>query len=311
MFEHITVLRQESVDGLNIKKDGIYVDCTLGGAGHSQLILSKLGENGQLVCFDQDQMALDHAKEIFHQDARVTLIKSNFRYMKEKLEEQGITKVDGILFDLGVSSPQLDIPSRGFSYHNDAPLDMRMNQEDKKSAYDFVNQATYEELVRTFFTYGEEKFSKQIARKIEQVRMDKPIETTLELVEIIKTGIPAAARREGGHPAKRIFQAIRIAVNDELRAFEEALEDSVTLLNPEGRICVITFHSLEDRICKQFFKEKSTPPKVPRGLPLLPEQMKTVLKLITKKPIVPSLEELESNKRSRSSRLRIAERTAI
>ena len=159
MFEHVTVLQQESVDGLNIKEDGVYVDCTLGGAGHSQLILSKLGANGRLFCFDQDQMALDYAKEIFCHDSRVTLIKSNFRYIKEKLAEQGVTKVDGILFDLGVSSPQLDIPARGFSYHHDAPLDMRMNQEDEKSAYDFVNEASYEELVRTFFTYGEEKFS--------------------------------------------------------------------------------------------------------------------------------------------------------
>lgn len=308
MFEHITVLRQESVDGLNIKEDGIYVDCTLGGAGHSALILSKLGSKGRLYCFDQDQTALDHARELFENDVRVTFIKSNFRYIKEQLNQMGIQAVDGILFDLGVSSPQLDTPERGFSYHHDARLDMRMNQEDEFSAYDFVNGASYEQMVRTFFTYGEEKFSKYIARKIEQRREIKPIETTLELVEVIKSGIPAAARREGGHPAKRIFQAIRIEVNDELRALEEALESSLDLLNPGGRICVITFHSLEDRICKQFFKAHSAPPKVPRGLPLLPEQMKTRLRLVTRKPIVPSEAELGINKRARSSRLRVAEK---
>lgn len=308
MFEHITVLRQESVDGLNVKEDGVYVDCTLGGAGHSALILSKLGPNGHLYCFDQDQTALDYAKDFLHNDTRVTFIKSNFRYIKEQLNQYGVYAVDGVLFDLGVSSPQLDTPKRGFSYHHDARLDMRMNQEDSFSAYDFVNKASYEQMVKTFFTYGEEKFSKRIARKIEAYRKNKPIETTLELVDIIKSGIPAAARREGGHPAKRIFQAIRIEVNDELGAFEEALESSLSLLKPGGRICVITFHSLEDRICKQFFMENSTPPKVPRGLPLRPEQMETKMRLITRKPIVPSTDELERNKRSRSSRLRIAEK---
>lgn len=308
MFKHVTVLLQESVDGLNIKEDGVYVDCTLGGAGHSALILSKLGPNGRLYCFDQDQTALDYAQSLFQNDARVTFIQSNFRYIKEQLHQCGVFAIDGVLFDLGVSSPQLDTPERGFSYHHDAKLDMRMNQKDSFSAYDFVNEASYEQMVKTFFTYGEEKFSKSIARKIEQYRTNRPIETTLELVDIIKSGIPAAARREGGHPAKRIFQAIRIEVNDELQAFKEALESSLSLLNSGGRICVITFHSLEDRICKQFFQANSTPPKVPRGLPLLPEQAETKLRLITRKPIVPGVNELEKNKRSRSSRLRIAEK---
>ena len=255
MFEHMTVLRQEAVAGLSMKENGIYVDCTLGGAGHSMFILSQLNERGKLFCFDQDQMALDHAKEKFSQDPRVTLIKSNFRFIKEMLGQYGVKKVDGILFDLGVSSPQLDIPERGFSYQHDAPLDMRMNQEHGTNAYDFVNYSSYEDMVRVFFMYGEEKYAKRIARQIEAVRKTSPIQTTLELVEIIKAAIPAAARREGGHPAKRVFQAIRIAVNDELKAFEDALQASLGLLNTNGRICVITFHSLEDRICKQFFKK--------------------------------------------------------
>ncbi|HJA41329.1 MAG TPA: 16S rRNA (cytosine(1402)-N(4))-methyltransferase RsmH [Firmicutes bacterium] len=309
MFEHMTVLRQEAVAGLSMKENGIYVDCTLGGAGHSMFILSQLNERGKLFCFDQDQMALDHAKEKFSQDPRVTLIKSNFRFIKEMLGQYGVKKVDGILFDLGVSSPQLDIPERGFSYQHDAPLDMRMNQEHGTNAYDFVNYSSYEDMVRVFFMYGEEKYAKRIARQIEAVRKTSPIQTTLELVEIIKAAIPAAARREGGHPAKRVFQAIRIAVNDELKAFEDALQASLGLLNTNGRICVITFHSLEDRICKQFFKKYSTLPHVPRGLPLPLDQMQPPLRLITKKPILPSQEEVRINKRSRSSKLRIAERT--
>ncbi|MGD6964949.1 16S rRNA (cytosine(1402)-N(4))-methyltransferase RsmH [Rossellomorea vietnamensis] len=309
MFEHTTVLLKETVDELNIKEDGIYVDCTLGGAGHSEYLVSQLGENGRLYCFDQDQTAIDHAKnKLSPYLDRVTFIRSNFRYIKEELADQGVNQVDGILFDLGVSSPQLDTPERGFSYHHDAPLDMRMDMEGELTAYEVVNEWTYESLVRIFFRYGEEKFSKQIARKIEAARGIKPIETTGELVELIKDGIPAPARRKGGHPAKRVFQAIRIAVNDELDAVEEALERSIEILKPGGRISVITFHSLEDRICKTIFKEKAAGPDLPPGLPIIPDEYKPELKLVTRKPILPSDEELENNNRARSAKLRVAEK---
>lgn len=309
MFEHTTVLLKESVDGLNIKPDGIYVDCTMGGAGHSSLILSRLSENGKLFAFDQDDTAIAHAREkLSPYGERVTIIKSNFLHLKEELENRGIERVDGVLYDLGVSSPQLDNPERGFSYHYDAPLDMRMDMEAEISAYDVINYWSYEELVRAFFRYGEEKFSKQIARKIENAREKKPIETTGELVELIKAAIPAPARRKGGHPAKRIFQAVRIAVNDELRVFEESLEQAVEILNSGGRISVITFHSLEDRICKALFKKESEGPNLPPGLPMIPDEYKPVLKLVTRKPILPSDEELTLNNRARSAKLRIAEK---
>jgi len=309
MFEHTTVLLKEAVDGLNIKSDGIYVDCTLGGAGHSSLILSRLGDNGKLFAFDQDEIAIAHAKEkLSEYGSRLEIVKSNFLYLKEELESRGIYKVDGVLYDLGVSSPQLDTPERGFSYHHDAPLDMRMDNEADTSAYDVINHWAYEDLVRIFFRYGEEKFSKQIARKIEAARQVKPIETTFELVELIKAGIPAPARRKGGHPAKRIFQAVRIAVNDELAVFEQSLNQAIDLLNPEGRISVITFHSLEDRICKAAFKKASETPNLPPGLPIIPDEYKPILKLVSRKPILPSEEELEENNRARSAKLRIAEK---
>lgn len=309
MFEHTTVLLDEAVNGLNIKPDGIYVDCTLGGAGHSSLILSKLTDNGKLFAFDQDEVAIANAKEkLSVYGEQLTIIKSNFLYLKEELEQLGIEKVDGVLYDLGVSSPQLDTPERGFSYHHDAPLDMRMDNDADISAYDVINHWSYEDLVRIFFRYGEEKFSKQIARKIEARREIKPIETTFELVELIKEGIPAPARRKGGHPAKRIFQAVRIAVNDELAVFEKSLQKAIDILNPEGRISVITFHSLEDRICKAAFKKASETPDLPHGLPIIPEEFKPILKLITRKPILPSEEELEHNNRARSAKLRIAEK---
>lgn len=309
MFNHTTVLLKETVKGLNIKPDGIYVDCTLGGAGHSELILSQLSDQGRLFAFDQDQIAINHAKEkLTKYDGRVTFIKSNFLHLKEKLEELGIDKVDGILYDLGVSSPQLDTPERGFSYHHDAPLDMRMDNEADVSAFDVVNYWAYEDLVRIFFQYGEEKFSKQIARKIEAARAIKSIQTTGELVELIKEGIPAPARRKGGHPAKRVFQAIRIAVNDELAVFEKSLEQAIQILNPGGRISVITFHSLEDRICKVIFKKESEGPQLPPGMPFVPQGYEPALKLITRKPILPSEEELEHNNRARSAKLRIAEK---
>lgn len=309
MFDHTTVLLRETVDGLNIHPDGIYVDCTLGGAGHSEYLVKQLSSKGRLICFDQDTVAIQNAKvRLADYLDRVTFVHSNFRYIKEELYKLGIESVDGILYDLGVSSPQLDTPERGFSYHHDAPLDMRMDQTAELTAFHVVNEWAYEDLVRIFFRYGEEKFSKQVARKIEEARKKASIETTGQLVDLIKEGIPAAARRKGGHPAKRIFQAIRIAVNDELGAAEDSLVDAIDLLKVGGRISVITFHSLEDRLCKTLFKEASSIPDLPPGLPIIPEDMKPTLKLITRKPILPSDEELEENNRSRSAKLRIAEK---
>ncbi|MBD8003929.1 16S rRNA (cytosine(1402)-N(4))-methyltransferase RsmH [Bacillus norwichensis] len=309
MFSHTTVLLKETVDGLNIKPDGIYVDCTLGGAGHSSYLLSQLSSKGKLIAFDQDETAIANAsKKLAEHKDQLILVKSNFKYLAEELEELGITRVDGILYDLGVSSPQLDTPERGFSYHHDAPLDMRMDLDGDVSAHDVVNEWPYEDLVRIFFRYGEEKFSKQVARNIEATRKKRPIQTTGELVEIIKDSIPAPARRKGGHPAKRIFQAIRIAVNDELKVFENSLKQAIELLNSGGRISVITFHSLEDRICKHVFKEASEGPDLPPGLPVIPEEYKPILKLVNRKPIVPVEAELTANNRSRSAKLRIAEK---
>lgn len=309
MFDHTTVLLKEAVNGLNIQPDGIYVDCTLGGAGHSELIVSQLSSKGKLIAFDQDDVAIENAKtKLAKYIDQVIFIKSNFVHLEEKLNEIGIEKVDGILYDLGVSSPQLDTPERGFSYHHDAPLDMRMDQTSKLSAWHVVNEWPYEQLVKIFFRYSEEKFSKQVARKIEQARANKAVETTLELVELIKDAIPAPARRTGGHPAKRVFQAIRIAVNDELKVFETSLKQAVSLLNKNGRVSVITFHSLEDRICKSYFKEKSELPNLPKGLPIIPEEFKPVLRIVNRKPILPSDEELEENNRARSAKLRIAEK---
>lgn len=309
MFKHVTVLLKETVDNLNIKPDGIYVDCTLGGAGHSEYLLSQLSDEGKLYAFDQDITAINNAKiKLQPYGDKVEFIQSNFKYIKEELQARGVNQVDGILYDLGVSSPQLDTPERGFSYQHDAPLDMRMDQDSSLSAYDVVNHWSYNDLVRIFYQYGEEKFSKQIARKIEAAREKKPIETTYELVDLIKEGIPAPARRKGGHPAKRIFQAIRIAVNDELKVFEDSLMQAIELLNKGGRVSVITFHSLEDRICKSVFKKESELPPLPPGLPIVPAEMQPLLKLITRKPILPSEEELDMNNRARSAKLRVAEK---
>nr|WP_144924975.1 16S rRNA (cytosine(1402)-N(4))-methyltransferase RsmH [Paenibacillus bovis] len=309
MFNHTTVLLNETVEGLNIRPDGTYVDCTLGGGGHSEKILSQLSSEGKLIAFDQDETAIAHAREkLSKYKDNLIFVKSNFKHLKEEVNRLGFSKVHGIVYDLGVSSPQLDTPERGFSYHHDAPLDMRMDLEGEITAYDVVNHWAYEDLVRIFFKYGEEKFSKQIARKIEAAREKSPINTTGELVELIKEGIPAPARRKGGHPAKRVFQAIRIAVNDELNVFESSLNQAIDLLHPEGRICVITFHSLEDRICKSVFKEASEGPPLPPGLPIIPEGYEPLIKLINRKPIIPSQAELEENNRARSSKLRIAEK---
>ncbi len=309
MFDHYSVLKTEAVHGLNIRPEGTYVDCTLGGGGHSEMIVQSLNDNGKLIAFDQDIEALAFAKERLKlYENRCLFVHSNFQHLQENLVRHGIQEVDGILFDLGVSSPQLDHAERGFSYQQDAPLDMRMNQSQALSAYDVVNTWPYEKLVKIFFRYGEEKFSKQIARKIEQRREEKEIEATTELVEIIKDAIPAAARRKGGHPAKRIFQAIRIAVNDELTVFEDALQQAAEVLAIGGRISVITFHSLEDRICKQAMKKWSTPPPLPKNFPVLPEDIAPPFKMITKKPILPAENELEENRRSRSAKLRIVEK---
>lgn len=310
-FNHETVLLKETVDGLAINSDGIYVDCTLGGAGHSEYLLSQLSENGHLYAFDQDETAIKHARDRlapYVEKGMVTFIQSNFRYIKEALAEKHVFHVNGILYDLGVSSPQLDEAERGFSYHQDAPLDMRMDQSAPLTAEEVVNEWAYEDLVRIFYRYGEEKFSKQVARKIEANRELKRIRTTGELVEVIKEAIPAPARRKGGHPAKRIFQAIRIAVNDELSSVEESLEQGLTLLTVGGRMSVITFHSLEDRIVKSIFKENSTGPELPPGLPVLPDAYLPPFKLVNRKPILPSEDELAKNNRARSAKLRVIEK---
>ncbi|WP_057510995.1 16S rRNA (cytosine(1402)-N(4))-methyltransferase RsmH [Staphylococcus simulans] len=308
MFHHVSVMLKETIDELNIKEDGVYVDCTLGGAGHALYLLNQLNDKGHLIAIDQDMAAIENAKEVLkdHLD-RVTFVHSNFREINQILDDLNIDKVDGIYYDLGVSSPQLDVPERGFSYHQDARLDMRMDQTQPLSAYEVVNDWPYESLVRIFYRYGEEKFSKQIARRIEKTREHEPIETTLQLVDVIKEGIPAKARRKGGHPAKRVFQAIRIAVNDELKAFEDSLEQAIERVKVHGRISVITFHSLEDRLCKQIFQEYEKGPEVPRGLPIIPEEYTPKLKRVNRKPITATDDDLAENNRARSAKLRVAE----
>lgn len=309
MFHHITVLHQEAVDGLDIKPGGTYVDCTLGGAGHSSLIASRISGGGRLIAIDQDDIALANAEErLAPYMEHVTLVKSNFRRLKEVLEELRIPRIDGVLFDLGVSSPQLDEAERGFSYNADAPLDMRMDRTQPLSAYEVVNEWPEEEIASILFEYGEEKFARRIAKEIVGERKKNPVTTTGELVELIKRGIPAAARRTGPHPAKRTFQAIRIAVNDELNAFKEALEAGIELLAPGGRTSVITFHSLEDRICKQTYQEYSKGCICPPDFPQCACGNKPILKIITRKPIVPEEAELSENRRARSAKLRIAEK---
>lgn len=302
---HKSVLLNESINGLNIKEDGIYVDCTLGYAGHSSEILKRL-KKGYLYAFDQDDEAILASKAKLNSIAsNYEIIKSNFVNLKEELNKRGITKVDGILFDLGVSSPQLDNAYRGFSYHEDAKLDMRMDKDNPLSAYQVVNDYSESDLITIFYRYGEERYSKSIARKIVDYRKNKKIETTLELVEIIKSAVPEKYKRET-YPAKRCFQAIRIEVNKELEVFEIALKDAIEILNTNGRICVITFHSLEDKICKEIFKKNSEVNKVFKGLPNIPKEYMPRLKIIGK--YTPTKEELDDNNRSRSSTLRIAEK---
>lgn len=302
-LKHYSVLLQESIEMLNIKPDGIYVDCTLGGGGHSEAILSKL-TTGHLYAIEQDDYAISKATKRLEKYAdKLTIIKSNFSNILSVLNDLGIEKVDGIIYDLGVSSFQFDLADRGFSYRLDGPLDMRMNQDLKISAYDVVNTYSEKELRRILFEYGEEKFAPQIANKIVKSRQEKEIKTTFELVEVIKKALPAAVLRKQGHPAKQTFQALRIEVNQELDVIKNSLKDSLTLLNKGGRIVVITFHSLEDRIVKQIFK-KATTLDLPKDIPFIPEYMQVEYQLLNNKVILPSEEELLENKRSHSAKMR-------
>lgn len=312
-FEHITVLQKEAVDLLNVKPDGVYVDATLGGGGHTGVILSRL-TTGRLYSFDQDETAIAYNKEQYKDEiaaGKLVLIFNNFRTLKSSLADQGVIAVDGVLYDLGVSSVQFDQGDRGFSYNHDAPLDMRMDQRQELTAKTIVNDWPFNDLVRVLTRYGEDRFGKAIARKIEQHREVAPIETTFELVEIIKEAIPAPARRHGGHPAKRSFQALRVAVNDELGALEDSLTQALNLLDVGGRISAISFQSQEDRLIKQMFKEKSQAPELPRGLPVIPAEMQPDYKLLTRKAIKPSEKEQEENHRSSSAQLRGIERLKV
>ena len=304
-MKHKSVLLYESVEGLNIKKDGIYVDATLGYGGHSLEILKRINE-GFLFAFDQDSEAIEYSRERLKKYDNYKIIKSNFANMKECMHEIGVYKVDGILFDIGVSSMQLDEDYRGFSYHNDARLDMRMDTDSSFSAYELVNQYSYQELVRVLRDYGEEKYASSIAKNIIKTREVTPIETTQELVEIIKRSMPMKELRDG-HPARKTFQAIRIEVNHELDVLESGLTQAIELVRPGGRICVITFHSVEDRIVKNIFRKYSEVDSKFAKLPYVPEEYTPKLKIISK-GIVPSEKELEENNRARSARLRIVEK---
>lgn len=306
MSEHVTVLKQEAIEALNIREDGIYVDMTLGGGGHSEEILSRLSK-GHLYAFDQDEFAIEKSKERLSQYTNVTFIRSNFENVIEELSSRGVSKVDGILFDLGVSSFQFDIPERGFSYQKDNPLDMRMDQSQRLSAKDIVNEYSQEELSKIFFEYGEEPFARSIAKAICIERSKQPIETTFQLVQVVKSALPKKILNKKGHPAKQTFQALRIAVNDELHVFEHAIKDAISLLRKNGRIVVITFHSLEDRICKQVFRDFSTI-YIPKGLAIIPDE-EAILRLISKKVILPSEAEVSANNRAHSAKMRVAEKS--
>ncbi|MGN1048629.1 MAG: 16S rRNA (cytosine(1402)-N(4))-methyltransferase RsmH [Eubacteriales bacterium] len=309
VFSHKPVLLEECIESLDIKPDGIYVDGTAGGGGHSFGIASALGDGGRLIAIDQDEDAIRAAgKRLARFGDKVTLVRSNFRELESVCSELCIDRIDGILMDLGVSSYQLDTPERGFSYQADAPLDMRMDNRSSFSAYDVVNSYSEEELRNVIFGYGEEKFGGRIASEIVRARSEKPIETTGELSEIIKKAIPAAARQGGPHPAKRTFQAIRIEVNGELSVIAPAIGSAVKLLSSGGRIAVITFHSLEDREVKQSFTELAKGCTCPKEFPVCVCGNRPKLKIITKKPILPSAAELEENPRSRSAKLRVAEK---
>lgn len=308
-FKHVSVLLNETIDGLNINPDGIYVDGTLGGGGHSYEICKRLSDKGRLIGIDQDGEALEAARERLKEfEDKITLVRSNYCEIDTILKDLEIEKVDGIVLDLGVSSYQLDNLERGFSYKSDAPLDMRMDQRQNKTAADVVNNYSENELFRIIRDYGEDKFAKNIAKHIVMARKEKPLETTAELSEIIKASIPMKFRAKGGHPAKKTFQAIRIEVNQELTVLKESLDTMIDHLNPGGRICVITFHSLEDRITKIKFRENENPCTCPPDFPVCVCGKVSKGKVITRKPIIPSEEEMTENKRSKSSKLRIFER---
>lgn len=307
-FKHKSVLLNETIDGLNIKPDGIYVDGTLGGGGHAYEVCRRLGEKGSIVGIDQDAAAIEAASARLKDfGEKVTIVRSNYCDMKSKLHELGIDKVDGIVLDLGVSSYQLDTAERGFSYREDAPLDMRMDTRQKMTARDIVNDYTEADLYRVIRDYGEDKFAKNIAKHIVQARAVKPVETTAELSEITRASIPMKFQKKSGHPAKRTFQAIRIELNRELDVLRDSLDDMIDLLNPGGRLCIITFHSLEDRIVKSAFRKNENPCTCPPDFPVCVCGKKSKGSIITKKPILPSEEELEYNSRSKSAKLRIFE----
>lgn len=307
-FSHVSVLLNECIDGLNIKENGIYLDGTLGGAGHSGEIVKGLGNHGILIGVDQDINAINASKEKLKKYKNVIYVHNNFSQIKNIINSLNIDGLDGVLLDLGVSSHQLDVPERGFSYMNNAPLDMRMDMTSDFSARDVVNDYSKEELARVIRDYGEEKWASRIAEFITRERSKKTIETTFELVDIIKAAIPASARREGPHPAKRTFQAIRIEVNKEIEILKNAVNDCISVLNPGGRLCIITFHSLEDRIVKNVYRERENPCTCPPSFPVCVCNKKPEIKIITKKPVVPTVTELDTNPRSRSAKLRIAEK---
>jgi len=306
-MEHITVLLNEAIEELNINKDGIYVDMTLGGGGHSSLILSKL-DKGHLYSFDVDDYSISRAKEKLDKIGKpnYTIIKSNFRNLKEELNNLGIEEVDGVLYDLGVSSFDFDMPEKGFSYNNDGKLDMRMDSSIKESAWDIVNKYSYDELSRIIYKYGDEKYSREIAKEIIKSRNIKPIDTTFELVDVIKRALPQKELNKKGHPAKKTFQALRVYVNDELNALEESLNQAIEITKSGGRIVVIDFQPEEDMIVKNVFKKNYTPINI-KGLPVNPEE--PILKRITKKPITPSDEELKNNNRSHSAMMRVVQKS--
>ena len=307
MDKHYSALLEESISSLNLTEESVIVDCTLGYGGHSSNILTRI-KRGYLFAFDQDSEAIRHSTERLKAiGTNFTIIKSNFVNLKEELEKRNVKEVDGFIFDLGVSSPQLDEKERGFSYHEDARLDMRMDQDNPLSAYEVVNNYTKEQLTDIFFKYGEDKFARNIAKKIVEYREEKPIETTLELVEIIKSAVPMKFRKDK-HPARQIFQAIRIEVNHELDVIEPALEQALSMLKVGGRVVVITFHSLEDRIVKNFFKEKCAIDQMLQGMPNIPDEYLPDYKLVNTKAIIPNDKELSENTRSRSAKLRVIER---
>lgn len=308
-FHHVSVLLDECIDNLNIKPDGVYVDCTMGGAGHSKEIVKRLSKDGLFIGFDQDINAINTAKErLSEYSDRVKFVHSNFQNLKNELEKIGVYKVDGVLADLGVSSHQLDEADRGFSYMQDAPLDMRMDIRCSFSAYDVVNTYSEAELSKIIKDYGEDNWAKRIAKFIVEGRKEKNIETTGELVEIIKKAIPKKARIDGPHPAKRTFQAIRIEVNNELGVITEMIDDAASIMNEGGRICIITFHSLEDRIVKNAFRDLATDCICPPHIPICQCDKEALVKVITRKPTLPTDKEIEENPRSRSAKLRVAER---